>query len=252
MDKRLEMLINLSRQLADPAYDLTILGEGNTSTTCDDGTFWVKASGSQLATIDENGFSRVRADAILSLLDKSDLDDAGIAEGLKSALIEKDMRKPSVETFMHALCLAEAGVQWVGHTHALSVISILCSRQGAEPFKQHIFPDAIVVCGETPAIVPYVDPGLPLSRAVRVELRRYTDTYGRAPRLLLMENHGMVALGSQPSDVINITMMTDKWARAILGANIMGGPRYLPDEHVQRIETREDEAYRRKEIAAKS
>lgn len=251
MDNRLKMLIDFSHQLANPAYDFAIIGEGNTSTTCEDGTFWVKASGSQLAMIDQNGFSRVHAQTVLELLDEKNLDDIAVAERLKSALTDEKMRKPSVETFLHALCLYEAGVKWVGHTHPVSVMSILCSKQGARPFRQHIFPDEIVVCGEVPAIVPYVDPGLPLACSVRSELRRYMDQFGIAPKLLLMENHGIVALGMSAADALNISIMADKWARTILGTYALGGPRFLTKEQSRRIETRPDETYRRKQISLK-
>ena len=250
MEEILEKLINLSHQLADPDLDLAILGEGNTSASCGNGTFWVKASGSQLSTIDRQGFSRIHAEPVLDLLDDQDADDSDVAECLREALADEKMNKPSVETFLHALCLYEAGVNWVGHTHPVSVMSILCSKQGAEPFKQHIFPDVIVVCGIEPAVVPYVDPGLPLARAVRDELRRYLDANGVAPKLMLMQNHGMVALGMQDRDVINISLMADKWARTLLGTFTAGGPRYLSQEESKRIETRPDEEHRRKKISA--
>ncbi|HSW43277.1 MAG TPA: hypothetical protein VLM76_12275 [Patescibacteria group bacterium] len=46
----LHQLIGLSRSLGEPSRQLAILGEGNTSARIDDETFWVKASGTQLAT----------------------------------------------------------------------------------------------------------------------------------------------------------------------------------------------------------
>ena len=44
----LDQLIWLSREVGREDRQLAILGEGNTSALADDGTFWVKASGSQL------------------------------------------------------------------------------------------------------------------------------------------------------------------------------------------------------------
>ena len=44
----------MSRILGDPARDLVILGEGNTSARADGNTFFVKASGKELGTADEN------------------------------------------------------------------------------------------------------------------------------------------------------------------------------------------------------
>jgi len=268
MDDRLRQLVDLSKQLADPSLDLILLGEGNTSADCEDGSFWVKASGCRLSTIDESGFSRVRAQLVLDLLDEKKLDDRGVAEGLKSALLDPALRQslrcsagrdgglparpPSVETFLHALCIVEGGAKWIGHTHPVSVMSILCSREGARPFTRPIYPDEIVVCGLEPLVVPYKDPGLPLARAVRDGLRRRLDDSGRQPRMILMVNHGLVALGQNPADVMNITLTADKWARTLLGTYTLGGPRYLTEQQARRIETRPDEAYRRKQISSKA
>lgn len=188
---------------------------------------------------------------MLGLLDNTTLDDTGVAEGLKNALFDKKMCKPSVETFLHAICIFECKVKWVGHTHPISVMSILCSKEGARSFQKHIYPDEIVICGEQIAFVPYIDPGLHLAFVVREALHRFMDTYGHSPKLLLMENHGMVALGQQAKDVINISLMADKWARTILGTYTMGGPKNLTDDQARRIETRPDEEYRRKRISSK-
>ena len=252
MDDRLRQLIDLSRQLADPALDLVLLGEGNTSADAEDGSFWVKASGCRLSTIDENGFSRVRAKRVLDLLDDNKLDDGGVAKGLQSALLDPAMRQSSVETFLHALCIVEGGAKWIGHTHPVSVMSILCSREGARPFARPIYPDEIVVCGLEPLVVPYKDPGLPLARAVRDGLKRHLDASGRPPRMILMVNHGLVALGRNPADVMNITLTADKWARTLLGTMALGGPKYLTEQQALRIENRPDEAYRRKQISDKA
>ena len=56
MENKLTELIKLSRKLGDPFLSLTILGEGNTSADIGDGTYWVKASGSQLSNINENSY----------------------------------------------------------------------------------------------------------------------------------------------------------------------------------------------------
>lgn len=243
----LDSLIALSRDIGRPERELAILGEGNTSADAGDGTFWVKASGSQLALIDAAGFSRVRLAPMLELLDAPQLSDAQVSDGLRAALVDPAARKPSVETFMHALCLAEAS--WVVHCHPIAANQILCSRLGAEPFLRQIFPDVIVVCGAMPAVVPYVDPGFALAQAVRAELRRYRAAYGIPPRLLLLENHGILALGQTAAEALNITLMADKWARILVGTYALGGPRFMSKDDVTRIASRLDEHERRRRLA---
>ncbi len=238
-------LITLSHELGREDRALAILGEGNTSALNDDGTFWIKASGAQLNGITEEGFARARLDSVSSLLSAPDLGDAAVADGLLRSLVTPSAQRPSVETFLHAVCYAESGARWIGHTHPVSVNSILCSQLGAEPFRQHIFPDEIVNCGRDIAVVPYVDPGFLLAHAVRDELRRYQEAHGHPPKTLLMINHGLVALGETAREVLSITLMMDKWAKILLGAYSLGGAHFLSEAEADRIDSRNDEHYRR-------
>ena len=241
-------LVQLSRDLGQEARQLALLGEGNTSADCGDGTFWVKASGSRLGTLDKAQVSRVRFDPILELMQREQMDEQAVEDELVAALVDPGQKKPSVETFLHALCLTAGGAKWVGHTHTVSVNQVLCSEHGAEPFKRHIFPDAIVVCGLHAASVPYVDPGFALAKGVRAELERFAGAYGYPPKLLLLENHGVVALGQSAREVLNIHLMADKWAKTLQGTYALGGPKFLPDEEASRIDARLDERYRRLEL----
>ncbi|MEO5951603.1 MAG: class II aldolase/adducin family protein, partial [Chloroflexia bacterium] len=169
--------------------------------------------------------------------------------GLLASLVDSTHSVPSVEIFLHAICLAEGGARWVGHTHTISANTILCSRLGAEPFLNHLFPDGIVVCGVAPATIPYVDPGFMLGLAAREEFIRYRAQYNRQPKLLLMVNHGVVALGQTSTEVLNIMLMVDKWAKILLGTYALGGPNYLTQSDVDRIDNRLDEHYRRGRLA---
>ena len=214
-----------------------------------DGTFWVKASGTSLSTANADSFSRIRMDAVLAYVERAQMSEVEVGAALADVLVDPQHKRPSTETFMHAVLLSEGGAHWVAHTHPNSANMILCSQLGAEPFKRPLFPDGIVVCGRHPAIVPYVDPGFYLGHAVRAELRRYQDAHGKQPKLLLMVNHGITALGQTAQEALNILRMADKWSRVLLGTYALGGPHYMPDEEAQRIDTRLDEEYRRKMLA---
>jgi rhamnose utilization protein RhaD (predicted bifunctional aldolase and dehydrogenase) len=251
MTTTLEGLVALSHELGREDRQLAILGEGNTSADNGDGTFWIKASGSRLGTIDASGFTQVRLATVLDLLAGEQPSDEQVAAGLRAAMVDPTQRLPSVEIFLHAVCLAEGGASWVGHTHTLSVNQILCSRLGAEPFMGQLFPDAIVVCGIAPAVMPYVDPGFMLGLGAREELQRYQDRYGRQPKLLLLINHGAVALGQSANEVQSILLMADKWARVLLGTYALGGPHYMSEDNVTRIDSRLDEHYRRGRISGR-
>ena len=226
------------------------MGEGNSSASEDEATFWVKASGTSLNGIEESGFVQVRLDPLLSLLEMSDFSDDEVKAALASAMIDSQSAfRPSVETTFHAVALTLGGANYVGHTHPPAVNSILCSTKAREAFAGRLFPDEIVVCGPAPAFVPYTDPGLPLALAIKSEILRYKTEYGRAPKVVLLQNHGLIALGKSAAEVLRITAMFVKTARIMLGAYTMGGPNFLSEADVARIDTRPDELYRRRMLA---
>ena len=252
MKQKLAGLLALSHQISREDRRFAILGEGNTSADLGDGTFLVKSSGCSLSDLDESGVSSVKMAPILAALDDQTLDDSGVRTVLEYSRADSSPKLPSVETFMHAVCLSEGGAKWVGHCHAESVMSIVCSEHGGKPFLKHIFPDAIVVCGRHVAAVPYIDPGLELAREVRRVLREFRAAHGSAPKVILLENHGPVALGASDKEVLNILLMLDKWARVLVGTLAVGAPKFLPSAVSERIDKRPDEDYRRAQIGKTS
>lgn len=245
-NERLAQLITMSQHLGDPTLDYAILGEGNSSARADDDSFWVKASGVELRTIDASGFVRLRFGPVLDLVDREDIADADIKAGLKQAKLDPTVvARPSVETMLHALVLQLQGVNFVGHTHPTAINAVLCSQAAESAIAGRLFPDEIVYCGLAPVFVPYTDPGLPLARKVRELIEMHVQQYREAPKVILMQNHGLITLGDTPQQVQNITAMAVKAARVLIGAYALGGPRFLTPEAVDRIHTRPDEEYRR-------
>jgi rhamnose utilization protein RhaD (predicted bifunctional aldolase and dehydrogenase) len=244
----LDELVILAHELGAESRELAILGEGNLSADITDGTFWVKSSGSNMASITPEGFSRVRFDVLMELAEKIDPTEEEIVNGLRASLVGAEMKQPSIETFLHAVGLKEAKAKFIAHTHPTAVLSILCSKSGAEPFLGHIFPEPIPICGVVPGVVPYVDPGFALAKAFGDSIRDYQDTHGVSPKTLFMINHGLVALGGTAQEALNITLIADKWARILLGTNTNNGPQYLSDEQVSRFAERLDEKLRQEQL----
>jgi len=124
----------------------------------------------------------------------------------------------------------------------------LCSPRARDFAERRLFPDEIVCCGPASVFVPYVDPGLPLAREVRERTNAFIQQYGSMPRLIALQNHGIIALGSSPQAVLGCILMANKAAAIFLGAGSLGGPTFMTPTHVERICARPDEAYRQKEL----
>lgn len=245
----LEQLVNMSRSLGDPSREYVVLGEGNTSAKIDEQTFYVKASGFSLANITGEGFVEVYYKPVLKMLEFEHLTDEEIERHLNDAKVDKSYPyRPSVETMFHGLLLQLPGVNFVAHTHPVSLNSILCSVRSREVLSGHMFPEAIVCCGIAPVYVEYAEPGVELAKAIQRGVREHIERYGEVPKSILLENHGLIALGSTPKEAETITIMWDKIAKILLWACMLGGPRFLSDEQIKRIYTRPDEKYRQRLI----
>ena len=244
--EKLEALLALSHKLGDPLRPLAILGEGNVSTQLSDKTFLVKASGCNLATLTKENVVECRAQPLLALLEKGNLSDAEIDGTLLQVRLDAKAKKPSVEALFHAWLLTLPGIEFVGHTHAPSVNAILCSPRAREFADKRIFPDEAVCCDVASVFVPYMDPGLKLAQSIRDQTKTFIKKFGRPPRIILMENHGIITLGPTAAAVLTSMLMAEKAAGIWLGAAAFGGPKFMSPKHVKRMAARPDEVVRRK------
>lgn len=242
-----EELVRLARALGDPTHGHAILAEGNVSMLLDDDSMLVKASGTSLGKTTVSSLLRVRIDDVLTLLDHPPIEEADQAQRLAASVVDDSGLLPSVETPMHAAALRHGGARFVGHTHPQALNALLCS-ESAELVTRALFPEQVVVCGADPLFVPYLDPGLALARAVRDLLAERE----RPPQVVYLQNHGLVALGESAEQVLQITQMAVKAAAILLGALAAGGPVFLSDEEVARIDERLDEHYRRQVLAGRN
>lgn len=223
----LDQLLELTHTLGDPARDCVILSEGNTSARVDDETFWVKASGSRMSDASAETFVQVHAGAVLDLLEAPDLSEPEVRARLSAAKVNPQAPgNPSIETLTHAQCLSLRDVNFVGHTHPTPVNTLLCARGAEEAFSGSLFPAEGLVMGE-PLFVPYAPPGQPLGRQVRDHLRAYLDQHAQPPRAILLQNHGLVALGATPQTVLDVTETMVKMCRIRLGTYLLGGPHFV-------------------------
>jgi rhamnose utilization protein RhaD (predicted bifunctional aldolase and dehydrogenase) len=226
-EKTLNALIEMTHALGDPARDYVIQSEGNTSARIDADSFWIKASGADPGHADARSFLRVRLDAVLEIIDGPSMIESEVRARLAAAKVDPNTPGcPSIETATHALCLSLGEATFVGHTHPTPVNAILCARDAEAAFAGSAYGHEAQVCGK-PLFVPYAPVGQPLARVVRDGLQAYKDQHGQPPRVVLLQNHGLVALGRTPDEVLYITALMVKTARILLGTRAWGGPHFV-------------------------
>ena len=208
-ESALDQLLKLSHFYgSDP--EMVIGGGGNTSVKTD-GVLWVKGSGYSLATIPCEGFVELDRAKLQKLLDcELPPDRNGREEEFKKQVMgaranpEKGQR-PSVEAVLHHLMPGK----FVVHSHATLVNMFTCCVNGEELIRQTLG-DAAIWIGD-------VDPGFVLAKTVEELLKAYKKQTGRnCPRVVIMQNHGLVVCGDTPEQVRADTDWVLKTLRARL------------------------------------
>jgi rhamnose utilization protein RhaD (predicted bifunctional aldolase and dehydrogenase) len=248
MKEKISSLIQLSHEIGREDRQLSLLAEGNTSVKLGENEFAVKASGCCLATLTEADITLCDSSKVLALLNEKMLSDEEVEKSLLDSRHDSSAKKPSVEAMFHAWLLTLDGVQFVGHCHPLSANQVLCSPRARDFAERRVFPDEVVCCGPVSVFIPYFDPGLPLAREIRDRTTAFIKQYGFVPRLILLQNHGIIALGNSANAVLACILMASKAAAIFMGAAALGGPNFMTPQHVERIFVRPDEAYRQRQL----
>ncbi|MBI4281987.1 MAG: bifunctional rhamnulose-1-phosphate aldolase/short-chain dehydrogenase [Chloroflexi bacterium] len=186
----LDLLVYQSRLVgAEPS--LVLWGGGNTSLKTTERDFRgqecrvlrVKGSGTDMKSIQRQGFPGVLLEHVLPLLEREDMSDEEMVDYLNHCLVEPNAPRPSIETLLHAF-LPQASIV---HSHADAILSITNTHRPAAILAE-AFDDAVVA-------VPYRRPGFLLSKEVALAAR--SNPHARGVVLL---NHGLVTWGDTPRD----------------------------------------------------
>jgi NAD(P)-dependent dehydrogenase (short-subunit alcohol dehydrogenase family)/rhamnose utilization protein RhaD (predicted bifunctional aldolase and dehydrogenase) len=195
MKPEIKELIDISRYYGNNK-DFVIAGGGNTSYKSDD-TIWIKASGSSLAEMTEDGLvaldrNKLQVVSTNTYAEDSALREEQVKNDMAASIHEKDRNKrPSVETSLHETIK----FTFVVHLHPTLINGLLCSRN-AKTLTQKLFGDKVL-------FVPYTDPGYILFKKLETDITDYRQKFSREPQIIFLENHG-VFVGADTTAEIKI------------------------------------------------
>jgi NAD(P)-dependent dehydrogenase (short-subunit alcohol dehydrogenase family)/rhamnose utilization protein RhaD (predicted bifunctional aldolase and dehydrogenase) len=196
MKPEIKELIEVSRWYGQ-RKEYVIAGGGNTSYKNED-HLWIKASGINLGSIDENGFCVLDRAKLNDIPNQQFSDDSATREEqVKNALLNARVDpgsglRPSVETSLHNLF----SYRFVVHTHNTLVNGLMCSNQ-AEKKSLEIF-------GEEVLYVPYCDPGYILFKIIAEKIAEYNTKFNRDPKVVLIQNHGIFVAADTVEEIHQI------------------------------------------------
>ena len=171
--------------------DLVMHGGGNTSVKIReknifgeyDDILYVKGSGWDLATIEPQGFTPVKLDALHKLVKLDALSDMDMVKYQRMAVTDPAAPNPSVETILHGII----PYTFVDHTHADAVVVITNSPNGKEQIQK--------IYGKNMMIIPYVMPGFILAKTI-YDMTQGVD-WDKLDGMILL-NHGVFTFDHDP------------------------------------------------------
>jgi rhamnose utilization protein RhaD (predicted bifunctional aldolase and dehydrogenase) len=204
----------------DPEFSRA--GGGNVSAKAD-GVLHIKPSGVALASLTPDTLMPLRLDPLLSLLQAAYQDPSGeeramtgSAAVMKVAMAARTRpageQRPSVEVLFHALLPQ----RFVLHTHPTLVNALCCATDGAR-IARRLFGDSVLW-------VPYVDPGLPLARAIADARRERKQVSGPAgTEVVLLQNHGLIVAADDSAEIEATSLHVVDVIRSELSARAPSG-----------------------------
>lgn len=197
MKTELEDFVRLSKRLGQNK-SLVLGSFGNTSVKTEDGRYMlIKASGTRLKDMTpQTGWRQLQTQKVLDILDDEAITaiDPGAQPDLNSALLKtccdgKPPRlRPSIESFFHAIL-----DRCVVHLHPASVLAVACAGDG-----HHHLSALFAHKNNKPLWIPYVGLGYTCAKEILHHVNLYKKHHGRAPNILVVQNHGLIISEKDP------------------------------------------------------
>lgn len=182
---------------------MTTTSGGNLSILDDNGDIWITPAGIDKGSLTPKDIMCVKADGTII-----------------------GPHKPSSEyPFHRALYKMRPGLHSVIHAHPPGLVTFSITHQVPDT---SILPQALGVCGPV-GFAPYALPGSELlGEKISAEFDKNPDY-----KAVIMENHGVVLMGSDIADAYQRFETLELCARTILNARTLGTPKFLTPEQIQ-------------------
>jgi len=161
-------------------------------------------------------------------------EDQWVKVNLKTGEIFSDLR-PTCEISMHLGINVEIkDINAVIHTHPPITVGLISSGVKFRPF----FPDYVAILGRDVPVIDYVPPaGEEIRKAVCKEIRKVN--------VVLLKNHGVVAVGESIKEAYTRSLIVEEAAKSLFVGIISGKMKCLNEKEIEGIENLEAEDYRK-------
>ncbi len=225
-------LIHLAHHLGNHPKKLALWTEGSVAMKCQEGKMYTNTAGSTLATLKEEDVVEMNLAKLQEIVTCAELDP----NQMQAAKSFPSQPNPTINALLFAELLGFDGINFVAHTQPSPINQITASPRARQFSDRRHLPHEVFATGQASVMVPLVPLGLPLAKEMKKRIALWKDRYREVPKIILIQSHGMIALGNTPEDVIKITEMATKCAEVFIGASLLGGPEFLKPLLVAQID----------------
>ena len=213
-----ENLIELSKRISMFCIGM----EGNVSEKTKSGLL-IKASGARLSE--------------LSYDDLVEFD-------MKGNQLSNLSKRGSMELSFHTFLMGFEDINYISHTHPTNTLKILCSDKCSSFSDKRLFPDQVVFNGSKSCLVPYSKPGSDLTNMITQKVNSFIEKEKYFPKLILLENHGIITCGKTIDECVIATEICEKAAEIFIGSHLLGDVKFLSYDQLKDLVEDENEKYR--------
>lgn len=187
--------------------ELVLAGGGNTSAK-QNGTLFIKGSGTSLANITASGFVKMEMEKLTLIFEKKYPEEDNIRENLvlkdlnDSKSAGEEEKRPSVETMLHALFKQT----YVLHLHPALINGLTCSIGGEAAARSSIKEEFIWV--------NICKPGYILSVLCKKAMEEFERANGKSANIIILQNHGIFIAANTPEELERILCSVLKQIKA--------------------------------------
>lgn len=194
----------------------------------------ISAPGARLANLQASDLIAVKPALLLEALSANHGRTHVDSELLRQARTAPDAPVPGPEAFLAAELLAEGWPSLLVLLQPVTLHQILASPRARQFADRRVTVSESYGLGRAMPLVPYADPGIALAKEMRSRISLWRDRYKAIPRIVLLQNQGVIVLGESVAEIVETTEKLMKAADVFIGASALGGPQFLSIDNLDR------------------
>ena len=233
-DPLINEILTLGQSLGRHPERIVLADEGSLAARVTDGRAVVTRRGAHLAELQATDFIHMDLDRMNEVIAR----DPVIPEDLAAARLHAEHgAEPHEDYTLFAWLLAQDPAMRVGaHIHPVLVDQITASPRARQFADRRTVHNEVLALGSASLLINYAEPGLGLTREVQKKMVLWRDRNKSVPRVILVQNHGVILLGETGLALQKTIDALLKSAELFTGASLLGGPVFLTPQAITQIE----------------